>query len=338
MDLSTFSVARAIVHDVPLPSTQVVAPLLSDVESTTDDDLRRYFERRIVGTLAEGFPVASEPQTASPVPLELAGYFNGADFAEMSRAVATHLFNCQTPSTSPGLLTVLSGQVDGRDCLALLKLEKQTGVRVQRQGAPGRKTFGIEQVKELMLTDETRVFKVGLFPSCRAPADLEGLVCDNQGGYRPVVQIAAFFLGKFLGCRLVERADVITQRFFETSQQHFNTAIADAEVRARYEIALLAELSNENTRVRPRAFAETYLRLRDQDPYIAALKIRSTAHQFPKDVSLIAPHIKRMSLWFKSGVRITGTTEGFEESVTISVEGDETVALVRGNIDKIRGG
>ena len=317
----------------------MVAPLLSAAACHLDDELKRYFERRIVTALGEGFPVVKDPVSTSPVPGQVVRFFAGGDFVDLSRAIATHLFNCQSGATSPGLLTVVAGTVEDRACIALLKLEKQSGVRLTRLGPPGHETFDIEQVKELIFTDETRVFKVGLFPSCDGEEALAGLVCDTQRGNRPGTHVAAFFLGSFLGCTLAEAPDTTTQSFFSASQDYFNTQVQDPAVRARYEIALLAEMGSESNRVRPRAFAESALRVRDRDPYLAALKeANAPVHQFQKDIALIASQIGRLSVLFESGVKISGSREGFERSVTIREDDQGTLAVVRGNVERIRGG
>ena len=67
-------ISELVVHEVPRRLSGTTGkPLLSDVPSRLNDDLRTYFLQKIAGTLRiAAFPVLYDPGTTSPVP-ELTG-------------------------------------------------------------------------------------------------------------------------------------------------------------------------------------------------------------------------------------------------------------------------
>jgi hypothetical protein len=144
----------------------------------------------------------------------------------MSQQMAMHLHASQTGVNPAGLLVVSSAVVDGNRALAILKLEKESGVRVHEdKTADGRRTLSMEHIRELMLTDRTKVFKVGLFYPTTG-GTVEGLVSDKQRGYQPQNEVADFFLKRFLGCALKQLPPVVTQDFLQATEQFINDEVS----------------------------------------------------------------------------------------------------------------
>jgi len=69
----------------------------------------------------------------------------------------------QSGINSKGLLSVIFCKVDGRHSLAILKLEREEGVRLKTTTLAGKQTYDLDLIKELMLTGKTKLFKLGLF-------------------------------------------------------------------------------------------------------------------------------------------------------------------------------
>ena len=104
-----------------------------------------------------------------------------------------------------------------------------------------------------MLTEKTRVFKVGLFvQSGTELLQIEGAVSDLQRGYRPTTEVADFFLKKFLGCELLEAPEITTKRLLQTTESFIREVVDDPQTKARYEIAILSELSSQSAEFHPR--------------------------------------------------------------------------------------
>ncbi|MGD9116489.1 MAG: nucleoid-associated protein [Dehalococcoidia bacterium] len=322
IDLGRLHVEKVIVHDVPPRPVGGGGepPVLSEIESPLTPELRNYFREKIIGTLdTAAFDVIFDPDSLSPVPplvLDNLG-IQTADFVSMSRDVASHLYRMQTGVNPAGLLCVVQAEVVQQRAIAIIKLEREAGVRLQQEQLQGKSTFRLEHIRDLMLTEKTRVFKVGLFVQTGVTLEsIEGAVSDNQRGYYPTTEVADFFLRKFLGCNLREAPEVTTKRLFHATEGFIHEEIAEPEAKARYEIALLAELGSQAGTFDPRSFARAHLDVEDRQKYIDYLSDASVLPQpFEKDISLIGTHLKRIQLEFQSGLAVLGNPETFKEHV-----------------------
>ena len=134
-DLALLIVNRVIIHEVP-HRRENTAPVLSDIESPMDDDIRQLLKERIIATAGDPsktFEIEWDPQTTSPVPGLVATHLASPEIdvlVEQSRAMAQHLFTTQ-PTTSPGgLLLVIHAAISPQPVVIILKLEKQEGARI----------------------------------------------------------------------------------------------------------------------------------------------------------------------------------------------------------------
>jgi len=153
----------------------------------------------------------------------------------------------------------------GRRALGILKLEHENGLRAELTEEAGVHVFRIIVHDDLMLTPKTELFKGAVFVASEDDR-LEAYAADMQSR----AAMADFFLGSFLGCKLVESPLVTTERFFNEAERFIN-GLADAEKRARYEMALLAEMHSAHTQVNPNVFARTAFERGDHQSFRHAL-------------------------------------------------------------------
>ena len=324
IDLGRMQVEKIIVHDVPSRPTRGGGqpPVLSEVESPLTQELKNYFREKILKTLiTAGYDVLFDTESSSPVPSLILDSLGSQtiNFVSMSQRIAQHLYDSQTGVNPAGLLCVAQVPVGTDQCLAILKLEREAGVRLQQTLLDGKATFSLEHLQELMLTEKTKVFKVGLFVQIgKVLETIQGTVSDNQRGYHPTTEVADFFLKRFLGCKLREAPEVITKRLFQTTEAFISEQVREPEIKARYEIALLSELSSESRTFSPWQFAERHLGLDDRQRYIDWLGEAEIAPQpFDKDTTLIQTHLRRIQLDFESGIAVLGSPETFEQHVGV---------------------
>ncbi len=336
-DITRLRIEKIIVHDVPRRSlTGDADPLrLSEMESVLDQELRNFFRERVVAGLQSGaYGVAFDAESESPVPALILDNLGQQtkDFVTMSRETAEHLHVAQKGTASSGLLIVMQGSLRQMSALAILKLERQRGLLATPQEHDGKVTFDIQQVHNLMLTEKTRVFKVGLFLQEGDTLNtVWGQVSDKQRGERPVTEVAGYFLRTFLGCRLREEPEVTTKRFFQATQAFINDKVSDAATKARYHVALLATLNNQEDAVRPRDFAEEHLDIDERQLYMEWLFEEGVpTNEFPKDIGTIAGQLKRIQLDFEGGVTILATPEALGDRNHVSIDplGDDLTRVV----------
>lgn len=168
----------------------------------------------------------------------------------MSQDAARHLYAVQGGSNSEGLLVVCGVTVEGRTGVALMKLEEEEGVQVEQSTVSGKPTLSVTVLDNLMLTDNTRVFKAGVF--WMSGNRLVGVASDEQQG--TPLDIADYFLAQFLGCRLERRPDVLTRAFYDTATRFISEEVSDSDKKLDYERAVHAELCSR-TNIDPVQFA-----------------------------------------------------------------------------------
>ena len=293
---------------------------------------RNYFRQRLVVTLTTlAFPVEFDPLSTSVVP-GLVLNMTTADnqrFVGDSQIMAQHLYDIQTRSNAPGVLVVAEVDANGRHAIAVVKLEHEEGARALPTDYQGEPTFDVEHLQNLMLTSKTRVFKAALFvQSGTALADIEGLVSDNQIARGMRSRVAAFFLGRFLGCRLKEDPAVVTRNFVVAAQEWINAEVADPSKQTDYTLALLTEMQRNIDVIDPELFAGEHLDLDDRLDFLGYIEDHGVpAAAFPKDTGLVSAQLKKVSMNLASGVMVIGTLGAFEEKVKTNAASDGQVEI-----------
>ena len=338
MDINSFRIDKAIIHEI---TDRVLAPpappelVLSNASSPLDDDLKIYFQSRIAESLRlAAFPVIANPDRTSPTPALVHELFarQGSTFVDVSKAIATHLFEAQAKvRSSPGLLVSAMGDVDDGPSLAILKLQKQEGVNVERSGKEGEETYNVEHLRRLMLTNDTRVFKVAMFGSdgVTDPEAVYALVSDKQRYSSPDKRMANFFLQEFLGCRLRDDPAQTTSACFLRGEQYFNDRVADPEKRARYHRAWVTEFTSQADQLAPKRFAENQLDETDRPGFLDFLKSgNASTTQFPKELDLIESRLREEEYVLESGIRVRGTRVALDTHAEIARKDDDVLEML----------
>jgi hypothetical protein len=334
MIASQLSIEKTIIHEIT-PRTYVPPKepelILSNALSPLDDDLRTYFKERIVDSLRlAAFPVKARDERTSPTPELVHLHLSDpkSDFVGLSQEVAKHLFAAQQKvRSSPGLLVVIAGSVNSGRAMVLLKLQKQQGLNLQRTGPKGAETYNLDHLKRLMLTDETRVYKIALFEAdgIVQPDDLRGEVSDKQRYSSPEKRMAAFFLNDFLGCEVQDDPTQMTNTYYVSGEKFLNERVTTPEKQARYHRAFIADLASQSDKVAPKKFADEHLDKGDREAFLNALKADGiSTTQFSKDTELIQGRLEEEEYVFNGGIRVRGSHEALEEHSDIS-EGDGKV-------------
>lgn len=306
MNPTEYTLDQVIVHDIPEHRMGEVGPgpILSDLVDPLVGDLQNYFQEKIRVTLLDkGHHVQRDPEGQSGVPELIAKQLKGeSGFLDSSRELAEWLYKTQSGRNSTGLLVVLTGAAASKPALAVMKLERQQGVRVMREMASnGKLHFNMSHLRDLMLDEGTRVFKAGLFV-LGSDGSVEGVVSDEQRGSKRD-GVATFFLSKFLGCELSGDAQAVTKAFFTTTLAWINDRIDDPDSQAKYFLALITEMNSEDRDVDPGEFARRNLDPEDRNgflQYLAASNVSVTV--FEKNVKLIKTQLRGMRINIENNI------------------------------------
>jgi hypothetical protein len=321
-DLDDFVVRAAVVHYVP---TQRDDPgdelLLTDTAIKLDVALKQYFETKIVDRLKnKGLEVIGDPDGDPTVTNAVRATDRGdTKLVANSQQIARHLAAVQSAKVSPsGLLAVVSGTTGRRECLAVLKLERERGIHFAIKRVGGRNLLDLELLRDLTLTDKTKVYKTALL--ARQDGVVAGFVADDQRSISTGRQVATFFLSRFLGCMPRLPAALMTYEFVKAANESFNEDVPSPERRGRYQVAVLAALQSNVRDIRPSAFASQNLEPEDREPFLARVSAAGIEPDvtFEKDTSRVK--VSRFRMTFESGMVLVGNQRALDKHVTLPEE------------------
>jgi hypothetical protein len=332
-DLGQIKIQSLIIHEIPKHYLRVEepggGPVLSDVESPLNSEVRNFFQEKMAGSLSRAaFEVELDPSASSRSPGIITGLLSDppTELVSGSQELAQILYECQGGISPLGLLTVVKVTVEGRPGIGIIKLEKEEGTRVQRTKVDGQSTFNVNHLRDLMLTGNTRIFKVGLFARRAGSEEVQGLVCDKQKGAGTAV--AFFFLQRFLGCRLIENPEITTSRFFEGAQSFISADVTEPTVQAQYQVAVAQELSSTRTTISPEAFANTNLSVEDRSPFLDRVRQAGIGTgSFPKDLTLVEPLLRKIQWRFQQGVVVLAPADQVADVVRVDALADGRTRL-----------
>lgn len=322
MNVETFEVLSAVVHSVPRGDADEAELVLTDAAIPLDDGLRAYFRNKIVRSLGlRGLEVVVDPDGSPCVRDAVAEMLADAStIVGASHRIARHLYTTQTGRNSAGLLAIVHGSIDGAACISVVKLEREQGLRFSIEtDAQGRKTVDLELLRQLTLTDKTKVFKTSLLSvgADGLPSGVFGRVSDDQRGKDDGVGVATFYLSTFLGCMLKTSPEKVTLDFVKAAETYFNKNIANPEKRGQYQVALLARMQDNTMDIRPREFAQTNLDTADRAGFSDAMREAGLDPNvaFEKDIALVK--VNGFKMTFESGMVLVGRNDDLQQRVDI---------------------
>lgn len=324
MDVTTFQVGSAVIHDVPRPE-QGDDIVLTDAPVPLDAQLRGYLRRKIVESLEHrGLEVISDPE-GSPIVrdgvAEILG--DGEQLVAASKRIAGHLDASQNRRNTAGLLIVLTGTVDNAPAVAVLKLEREQGLRLRIESRDGQSLVDLEFLRDLTLTDKTKIFKTSLFQidETGVTETMFGRVSDDQRGREDGTGVATFFLSTFLGCKLRTNPAKATMDFVAAAEVFVNEDVAGDDRKGRYLVALQAALQDQQLDLAPRRFANSQLEPDDRPAFLSRVSESGLDPQvaFTKDTSLVKTKGFRMT--FSHGMVLIGSQQDLRERVELPADG-----------------
>lgn len=341
MEYKRFAAAEVIIHEIPqrfvnTPNQQLD---LSGVAEPLTGQLKPFFDRKLKASLSVyGFDVGRDAGSPSSMPERIAEIIlDRKTLVPASQQMAESLHSVQTGVNSAGLLCVAVGDCGGKPAVAVLKVERDEGARVQRKGKGKQRSLTMSYLDDLMISGKTRIFKASLFVMNGTTVNsLDGRVADDQRGAGYGHDVASFFLTQFLGCKLRVEPRVATREVFAATEEFVNEMVANPERKAQYTLSLLAEMQSPSADLRPRTFSEQFFNEEDQTPYRNFLKTRDidADQTVKKDLSLIENRITRVKMETEEGLMVFGRAELIDDRVDV----EQNRIVIRDHVVKARGG
>jgi hypothetical protein len=342
LDAVHLKISTLIVHDVPktpLGGGQA-APILSEIDFEPDDELKGYLKAKLAETLGRvAYCAKFDPSTTSPAPNLITDRLTAQTIplVDMSQQLAHHLNTCQNRQNPAGLLTIIQATQSGQQVVMVIKFEREAGVRMSQIELKGKRTFNVSQIKDLVLSDKTRLFKVGFFTK-KTDGHIHAEVSDTQTGFQSDRPMADFYLKQFLGCIYCSDPIMVTQSFYSAAEK-FIDSVKDPLLKTKYELALISDLASADATMDPRNFAQRHMDPVDQDMFIAAIRVEgSPTTTFRKDTQAIRNRIQKIQYDFAGGVSVLGSPEAIESTTELqSLQDGRSRLIVTDELRRTKG-
>lgn len=323
IELSSLKIEKIIVHDIPRHKQNdfSIQPNYSEQESTITDGLRLFFKDKVVSALSsdKAFKISYDPESSSPISWQVSELLKekGKQLIDISKAIAKHLYEIQVGVNAAGILVVIYGSINKFKTCVILKLERDQGAQLRLD--PKTHSFNIQEVKDLMLTQKTKIFKVAMFISRDDfKTKFDGLIMDYQINVKQKKEVSTYFIDKFLGCKAFEDPKVTTKRFYNLTRTYIDT-VDDQILKTKYIQDLNSYIQKNNNSLNPKEFADDYMKLSShKNGYKDYLETKNFKFSsFPKDTQLIDNKVKRIAIVFENDVSIIGNKGAFDKSVKL---------------------
>jgi hypothetical protein len=329
IDTGTIQIERIIVHSIPKHKKDDFSqePQYSEQESSLPDDLRIFFKDKVVQSLGSNkeLRVCYDTENLSPV----SSYINevidsdGNDLIRQSKLMAEYLYKIQDGQNASGILVIIYGKINNKSTCIIIKLERDEGAQLELD--PVTKSFNIRNVKDLMLTRKTKIYKVGLFINrSNFKVKYDGSTADLQIDPKSKKVVTTWFIEKFLGCVPVEDPKMSTKKFYEYTTTYIQV-IEDPVKKAKYTQDLNSYLQKNSHNISAREFANDYMETSDKEKYGKYLKEKKfRMSEFPKDNDYIENKIKTITMIFANDIAIVGKKGTFSDNVKLENRQDGT--------------
>lgn len=228
-----------------------------------------------------------------------------------SKLIARHMHSTQTSGSSAGVFMASVAKEDGQPRFIILKAEHQEGVRLKHSMSGSDIVFEVEHLTELIMGQNSRVYKIAMLWLNRETDQLYGLMVDKQNGS----SFADYFLEEFLGCELTHRAEIQTEEFVNGLGKIANSTQFPIETRTRYATAAVAYLESPNTVINPSRFITEYIDPGDRDLVATTFLSEVQGQEFLKDITLVKNRIGGLKMKISSGVTINASSEALENGI-----------------------
>lgn len=345
-------VSKVTLHHVfkRAPGGARIDPIVGDAVFRPTGAVKSVLQQRLVAVLASNTKSMSVDIVKSDVGstfqiCRLAVDGDDEVFIEMSALIANKLADAQlTPTPTEGFLFVITGTsgIHSKRFIALMKAEPQEGFSVQ-DGVG----ISFSLLDNLVLTPASKLYKVGLFiehdSGVSNELDAAGWAAhlyDDNMSQANREKASIYFYEAFLGCALPKDNAYRTRQFYDLTEKFISALVEPPEAKSDLKTALYTYLKvDASTNVSAEDFANNFFA--NDAARMTQYKNHMTMHDFPtfaftKDIQDLGSVLKRRTLRFPSGTKITGlasSIDGFKiETGTVTDDAgrpqDQTVITI----------
>lgn len=338
MELENLRLTRVVIHEVfqRADDRAIVAPDFGRALEILDGDAFDALRSRVVSAMSSAskcLEMTIADAGAESMFAEVLRLVDADDalFVEQSKQAATLLSRAQKSRKIPGgILVVFTGQAltPARRIVGVIKAEVHSGFTRERTG----QTIALKFLKDLLLTAQTKLYKIGLFVESapdaagEATARWRSFIYDETVSLADRDKAAQYFYEGFLGCKFMESSARNTRRFHDLTKTFISKMDVPEIERVELHNALVTYLKvDQSPTVSTAAFAEAYLgdgAVKDAyAQYMQSAEFPTAA--VAKDLSDVNAKLRVRKFFFRNDVKLFAPAEGFDDLVKIEViDGD----------------
>lgn len=322
LDTKTIQIERTIIHSIPKHKKDdfSIEPEYSEQESIVSDVLKLFIKHKVNESLLsiKELKVCYNSESTSP----LSTYINlvidskGKDLVAQSKLMTQYLFKIQQGNNASGILVIVYGTINGFDTCLILKLERDKGAQLKLN--PKTKSFDMEEIEDLMLTQKTKIYKVALFiKKDIAKQKYDGVTADLQIDPKKKQEVTTWFIEKYLGCIPIEEPKATTKKFYDLTTTYIQT-MEDVIVKAKYTQDLNSYMQKNSQSISANEFGNDYMNTEHRTNYENYLTGKNfKISEFPKDLYYVENKIKKITMEFVNGISIIGKKGTFDKNVKL---------------------
>lgn len=342
MSFENLSIGRLIIHEVFARGVDkaLVQPTYGTQLLILPQDARDALQLRITNALGKSshgiemtigdFGTNSLWRIARDV---IQSQGNNEDFVNLSQHIAGKLAAAQTNRTIPGgIVVVIEGTCGNpaKSFMCVIKAEPHGGFTKRQSGG----NLTLEYIKELILTPQAKLYKIGAFlrddPAAATVGEptkgWKAFLFDDLITQGNKLSAAQYFYELFLGLAFPSNSAFQTKQFHSLTKDFIRNANINSEKKLDLLNALTTYLkADQAATIQVDTFSQSYLG--DpvlQDAYKAYMVQKSfPVTAIPKDLSEVQNQLRLRKLTFGSDIKLTAPAEQFAKLVRIeSIDGE----------------
>lgn len=350
-EFANFTINRIITHEIFQrdENREIIPPTLSSQITLLDQEGKAELAARIVEAIGKDSK-SVEMQISNIDEGSVYNYvknildnIDDANFISKSQNIARNLARAQSSRNLPGgILVVIEGTtgLSSSKYVAIIKAELQGGFQKSQNNT-------IEYVKDLLLTPQQKLYKIGVFMEKDSILQ-RFFVFDFNMSQAQENGMAVYFYNNFLGCSILHTDKYFTNKFyFETKKFIDESKIFSDDEVFDLHTHLYSYLKSQSTTINIGEFANEYINdVEKRDTYSKYMSDNIEEgfnRSITKDISDIKSKLKMRKLIFTNRVKISAPSDEFEENVQVLREEERedgsgivnTILSIAGKISKL---
>lgn len=322
---STLSLASVFMHQIALHEhngEKKFNALLTDIPVELD--------ARDLGFLTDRFSDALEKRALNVVPSEhvdspspgaVVSHLRTADLKTLSQLLAGRLVESQRLNAKTGLLVVADADLDGTPGVLIAKVEHQEAMQAEATTLEGGlRSISIKRIPDLVFGEQTRIYKIAVLQATdKNPVGIQGFLADiqNGGGF------ANYFLGEFLGLKLADEPEVLTERFLDKMTEAIHQSSLGADEKIEAQAALAVDIKSNSSFVDAESFIRTHIPPSHQQDIRSAASARGVPMMsFTKDPKRISARLNNLRINLGTEISLVAPPHQIGSQGQVRVERD----------------